>query len=76
MTKKDATSRRLERFGELAVEMGFCSAQERDKALAEQKRQDEAGEPHKLLGLVMLQLGTIDNEQLIAILKRYENRTT
>ena len=61
-----------DRFGERAVKLGFCNE---DQVLSAVKRQEElaaAGEAHKLIGLVMLETGAISNDQLIQVLKTYE----
>ncbi len=72
--KPDEFTHLPERFGEIAVRLGFCTPKDRDQALIEQERIDQAGKSHMLLGLVMLKMATIDNAQLIAVLKHYEDR--
>ena len=61
--------RRL-RFGELAVQAGYVSPTDVEKALEVQRQRDGVGESHKLLGLILLEMGAISNEQLIATLRR------
>lgn len=60
--------RRL-RFGEAIVAAGLVDPEVVEKALEIQRQRDAIGESHKLLGLIMLEMGAISNEQLIATLK-------
>ncbi len=60
------------RFGEMARRLGFVSDEALSDALRRQKARVENGESHKLLGLILLELGHIDNQQLIAILREFE----
>ena len=43
------------------------------QALAVQKERDQLGESHKLLGIILLEMGAISSEQLIEILKKMNN---
>jgi UDP-glucose-4-epimerase GalE len=61
---------RKKRFGELAVDAGFVVADKVEKALAIQRERDGIGESHKLLGLILLEMGAISNEQLIDTLQQ------
>ena len=55
-------------FGELAVQKGYCSRKEL-KTAQEKQRDMAAHEQHpKMLGLILLQEGTIDNTQFIDLL--------
>ena len=60
------------RFGEVAKRLGFIDDAMLTDALMRQRRRVEQGEHHKLLGLILLEMGHIDNEQLIEILRSYE----
>lgn len=62
--------RRRLRFGELAVQAGYVAPDEVEEALEIQRQRDGVGESHKLLGLILLEMGAISNEQLIATLRR------
>jgi hypothetical protein len=42
------------------------------EALKRQLKRIERGESHKMLGMILLEMGHIDNEQLIQILRLYE----
>jgi len=63
-----------ERFGQVAVKLGFVTPEEVRRALAIQQEDARSGRPRRLLGLVLLEEGLIDNQQLIEILKYYERR--
>ena len=62
-----------ERFGERAVRMGFIIEADVEAALDRQRELAREGKPHMLIGLVLLQMGALANDQLIAILKSYED---
>ena len=59
------------KFGEIAVEKGFASQEDVNKALKIQKELRENGEK-VLIGIIMLTNEMLTNEQLIDILKSYE----
>jgi len=61
-----------ELFGEIAIKLGFISKKEVKEALMIQQKDIKAGKPHRLIGLVMLEEGMIDNGQLIELLRYYE----
>jgi len=61
---------RKKRFGELAVDAGFVVAGKIERALAIQRERDGIGESHKLLGLILLEMGAISNQQLIETLQQ------
>lgn len=60
------------RFGDLAVAKGFCTAKDVAKALKLQDEQDERGERHRLLGILMIQEGILSTAQLIEMLKELQ----
>ncbi len=62
----------MKRFGEYAVEMGFCTEEDVQRAVSIQSDLVERGFPRMLIGLVMVRYGIIDNTQLIEILKVLE----
>ncbi|MCO5171319.1 MAG: hypothetical protein M9894_33880 [Planctomycetes bacterium] len=62
-------------FGEAIVAAGHVERDIVERALEIQRQRDAIGESHKLLGLIMLEMGAISNEQLIATLK-YMQRTS
>lgn len=65
------TTRTATRFGEIAKRLGYARADEVEEALRVQRERAARGEEHKLIGLILLERGVIDNEQLIEILRRY-----
>jgi len=63
---------KLKKFGEIAVEKGYVT--EEDVAAALALQQELAGEgKQELIGIIMLQQGMITNEQLIDILRYYDD---
>ena len=58
-------------FGQVAIRRGHINPAQLEKALEIQKQMVKHGE-RKLLGLIMLERGMIDNEQLIDILRCME----
>jgi hypothetical protein len=63
-------AKRRSRFGEVALQAGYIQAMELEKALLVQRERDQHGESHKLLGIILLDMGAISSEQLIEILKK------
>ncbi len=59
----------MKRFGEYAVEMGYCSEDDVHRAVEIQKDLAERGFPRMLIGIVMVRYGILNNHQLIEILK-------
>ena len=62
-----------EPFGKVARKLGFCTREDVHRALDIQKHLPNHNKEHKLLGMIMLEEGMISNEQLIAILKYYQD---
>jgi hypothetical protein len=62
-------AKRRVRFGEAALQAGFIESGALEKALSVQKERDQQGESHKLLGIILLEMGAISSEHLIEILK-------
>jgi hypothetical protein len=60
------------RFGDYAVEMGYCTYADVEEALRIQHDLVTRGFPRMLIGLVMVRYGIIDNNQLIQVLKVLE----
>ena len=61
-----------ELFGQLAIRKGYITPEQRDQALARQKQIVAEGAKHKLIGLLMVEMGFLTNAQLISILKYIE----
>lgn len=64
-----------ELFGAIAQRKQYVSAEDVERALAIQKEINERGEPHKLLGIIMLEMGVLSSNQLLNILKEMENQS-
>lgn len=62
----------LKRFGDYAVELGFCTPDDVRRAVHIQADLVARGFPHMLIGIVMVRYGIIDNGQLIEVLKVLE----
>ncbi|MFH1732143.1 MAG: hypothetical protein ABIF82_10920 [Planctomycetota bacterium] len=60
------TARKM--FGEMAVRKGYCSKEDVEKALKVQAKMEDHEQHHKMLGLILLQEGMIDNTQFIDLL--------
>jgi hypothetical protein len=63
-------ARRRVRFGEAAVEAGYIQDGALERALHVQRERDQQGGSHKLLGIILLEMGAISSDQLIEILKK------
>ena len=60
------TAKRM--FGEMAVRKEYCSQEDVDVALEKQAEMEDHEQHHKMLGLILLQEGMIDNTQFIDLL--------
>jgi hypothetical protein len=69
-----AAVRRSPRFGETARRRGFITEEQLQTALDLQKARDRRGESHKLLGIILLEMGAIDNAQLIDALREMSSQ--
>ncbi len=58
-----------EPFGQVAVRKGYVTQAQVADALAFQKCLPGKGQPHRLIGLVMLDLGLLGTTELIEILR-------
>lgn len=61
-----------EPFGRVAVRLGLVSENQVTRALSVQKENAAAGRPHKLIGMVMLELGALGTTELIRILRELD----
>ena len=64
--------RKTPKFGEIAVLKGYASPHDVNEALRIQADLNKKGE-HELIGIIMLKQGMLTNEQLIDILKYYDD---
>lgn len=63
------TTRKREPFGQIAVRAGYVSDHALQTALRRQKEIIAQGGKHKLIGLLMLEMGLLSTDQLIALLR-------
>ena len=68
MTKDNGAGTR-QRFGQTAVRKGYVTQQQVDEALAQQKNLATQGAPHKLIGMIMLEMGALGTTELIDVLR-------
>jgi len=59
---------RDKRFGVIAVEKGFITNEQLFEALKVQVEEDLSGEPHTLIGIILIRLGYLSREQADEIL--------
>jgi len=59
----------IRRFGEYAVEMGYCTQRDVARAVEIQRDLASRGFPKMLIGLVMVRYGIIHSGQLLHILR-------
>ena len=57
------------RFGKIAVNMGFITAEQLIEALAEQVDDNLADKPHRRIGKILLENGWITKEQIGIVLE-------
>jgi hypothetical protein len=62
-------NKKKELFGELAMKAGFVTQRKLDAALRRQKEIVAQGGQHKLIGLIMVEMGLLSTDQFIALLK-------
>ena len=68
MTQNNGSSAR-EPFGRVAVRKGFVSEHQVSQALAHQKNLSTQGLAHKLIGMIMLEMGALGTTELIDVLR-------
>ncbi len=57
------------RFGRIAVDMGFITAEQLKEAITEQVEDNLADKPHRPIGKILLEHGWITKEQIDIVLK-------
>ncbi len=63
----------IKRFGEYAMELGYCTPDDVRRAVEIQDDLEGRGFPRMLIGIVMVRYGIIDSGQLLHILKILEH---
>jgi hypothetical protein len=58
-----------ERFGQVAVRRGYVSERQVTDALARQRAIVQGGSAHKLIGMIMLEMGALGTTELIEVLR-------
>ena len=61
-------------FGQLAIRKGYVSSQQVEEALGIQVSLNERDGKHKLIGLIMLEMGVLGTTELIDVLKDMEDK--
>ncbi len=69
MSKNGTTGPAREPFGRVAMRKGYVTEQQVQDALARQKDLAHNGVPHKLIGMIMLEMGALDTTELIDVLR-------
>ena len=67
MSKHDVPVR--EPFGQVAVRKGYVTQQQVSDALVRQKDLGHVGAAHKLIGMIMLEMGALGTTELIEVLR-------
>ena len=62
----------LKRFGDYAVELGYCTPADVERAVEIQHDLVARGFPRTLIGLIMVRYGILANHELIEVLKVLE----
>lgn len=68
MNRSDGAPAR-ERFGQVAVRKGYVSERQVIEALSRQRDLGQGGAPHKLIGMIMLEMGALGTTELIEVLR-------
>jgi hypothetical protein len=63
-----------ERFGEVAIRKGFITSQMVHQALKIQRDFERDGRKHKLIGIILIELGMLGTTELIQVLKELSRR--
>lgn len=67
-------NRDRELFGEVAVRLKLVKPKDVETALKIQQELKQQGKKHKLIGLILLEMGVLDTAGLIAVLKEMESK--
>ncbi|GEM_PF-491392 len=71
---RELSAKYCRRFGMIAVEMGFISAEKVKAAMAEQLDDDLSNRPHRLLGRILLENGGLTAQQIEIVLNELFRR--
>lgn len=59
-------------FGEIAIQKGLVSVAQVKQALEIQREMRKSGEGHKLIGVLLVELGYLKPEQVVEVLEAYD----
>ncbi len=62
-----------ELLGQMAIRRGFITKPQLETALRKQKQLAASGRPHRLIGLILVEMGLIGTDQLIALLQEAQH---
>jgi len=62
------------RFGQIAVEKGYVTSEQVKQAVSEQIDDDMADRPHRLIGRIFLDNGTMNPQQIEMVLQELFKR--
>ncbi len=65
---RELSARYCRRFGMIAVDKGFITAEKVKKAMSEQLDDDLSNRPHRLLGRILLENGGMTAQQIETVL--------
>jgi len=72
----NGTNPTREPFGQVAVRKGYITQQQVTDALTRQKDLVQAGAAHKLIGMIMLEMGALGTTELIEVLRELNTAAT
>ncbi len=67
---KELSKEYCPRFGKIAIDMGFITADQLKEAIAEQIDDDLANRPHRLIGTVLFEKGWITYQQIEQVMSK------
>lgn len=59
-------------FGEIAIQRGFLTVTQVKQALEIQREMRRSGEGHKLIGVLLVELGYISADKVVEVLEAYD----
>ncbi|MBI5664082.1 MAG: hypothetical protein HZC49_03170 [Nitrospirae bacterium] len=65
---KELSQKYCPRFGQIAVEKGYVTAEQVKRAVSEQIDDDMANRPHRLIGRIFLDNGVMNPKQIEIVL--------
>ena len=72
MTRAEAVKPSREPFGQVAIRKGYATQLQVTKTLTRQQTIVGTGSAHKLIGMIMLELGSLDTTELIDVLRELD----